>query len=177
MDCTFCPGHKSTCHLTKIVNGNAVEVHVCEKCIPQINQVDLVDFDIWEAVSKLAASKGMPDPCKAVEPPKVEISAKSLLIPASSPKQLECPSCGFTNEDVRKTGRLGCSECYKVFSEMLADVVKDCQKGTQHTGKIPHAMQGLRRTRLEEELQQAIDAERFEDAALLRDQLNSFSPN
>lgn len=171
MDCTYCPGNSSTCHLTKIVNGNHLEVHVCEKCIPQINQADLVDFDLWDAVSKLAASKGKADPAKAVEPAKVEISAQSLLLPTVAQKAQVCPNCGFTNEDVRKTGRLGCSKCYEIFEEMLKDVINDCQKGTQHMGKIPKAFSGIRRERLEEELRKAVETERFEDAALIRDQL------
>jgi protein arginine kinase activator len=153
------------------VNGNHLEVHVCEKCIPQISQADLVDFDLWDAVGKLAASKGKADPAKAIEPAKMEISAQSLLIPAVAQKTQECPNCGFTNEDVRKTGRLGCSTCYEVFEDMLKDVINDCQKGTQHMGKIPKAFSGVRRERLEEELRKAVETERFEDAALIRDQL------
>lgn len=171
MQCTFCKGNEATCHLTKVVNGKAIEVHVCEKCIPELGQADLVDFDIWEAVAKLAAAKGMPDPSKALEPvPEEPISAKSLLIPPAHKGQV-CPSCGFTSEDLRKTGRLGCPDCYSVFAEMLSDVLNDCQKGLQHVGKIPRSQKPLREKMLREKLQVAIAAERFEEAATLRDQL------
>lgn len=171
MLCTFCKNSEATCHLTKVVNGKAVEVHVCEKCIPEVGQADLVDFDIWEAVSKLAASKGLPDPAKMLEPAEEEeISAKSLLMPSSAKGQV-CPFCGFTGEDLRKTGRLGCPQCYAVFADMLADVLNDCQKGTQHVGKIPRSQKSLRQKALRELLQEAVDSERFEDAAQIRDQL------
>jgi len=171
MQCSFCKNSEATCHLTKVVNGKAVEVHVCETCIPEINQTDLVDFDIWDAVSKLAAAKGLPDPAKMLEPPEEEeISAKSLLMPQTSKGQA-CPSCGFTGEDLRKTGRLGCPDCYAIFSEMLADVINDCQKGAQHLGKVPRSHKGLRQKALRDRLQEAVDAERFEDAAQIRDQL------
>jgi protein arginine kinase activator len=154
-----------------VVNGKVVEVHVCEKCIPEIAQADLVDFDIWAAVSKLAASKGLPDPSKMLEPAEEEeISAKSLLMPSIGQTKA-CPSCGFTSEDLRKTGRLGCPDCYAVFSEMLADVINDCQKGTQHIGKIPRSHKSLRQKMLRDLLQKAVESERFEDAAQLRDQL------
>lgn len=171
MECTFCKTNTATCHLTKLVNGKLVEVHVCEKCIPQVNQPNLLDFDIWAAVAKLAAEKGMPDPCKAIEPEPVEISAKSLLIQPSTMPSTKCPVCGFTNEDVRKTGRLGCPDCYETFSTMLQDVLNDCQKSLQHMGKVPMKLKGLRKERLEEELRKAISSERFEDAAIIRDQL------
>jgi protein arginine kinase activator len=171
MQCSFCKNSEATCHLTKVVNGKAVEVHVCEKCIPEINQADLVDFDVWDAVSKLAAAKGLPDPAKMLEPvEEEEISAKSLLMPSTAQTQA-CPSCGFTGEDLRKTGRLGCPDCYAVFSEMLSDVINDCQKAGQHVGKVPQSHKGLRQKSLKDLLQKAVDAERFEDAAQLRDQL------
>lgn len=171
MQCTFCKSGEATCHLTKVVNGKAIEVHVCEQCIPEIHQADLIDFDVWEAVSKLAAAKGMPDPAKMLEPAEEEeISAKSLLMAGSSKGQ-SCPTCGFTNEDLRKTGRLGCPNCYAVFAEMLGDVLNDCQKGLQHSGKVPEAQVGLRKKNLADLLKKAVDDERFEEAALLRDQL------
>ena len=174
MECSFCPGNEATCHLTKIVNGKVIEVHVCEKCIPQIKDQNLIDFDIWDVVSKLAKAKGMPDPAQALEVPETpEISAKSLMM---SPQGLvtgsqRCGTCGFSGDDLRKTGRLGCPECYSVFSEMLGEVLNDCQKGVQHLGKVPVSMKGLRRKRLEEMLDQAVTSERFEEAAIIRDQL------
>lgn len=176
MECTFCPGNQATCHLTKVVNGKSVEVHVCEKCIPEIKSSDLIDFDIWKAVAKLAAAKGKGDPTKAIEvqPP---ISAKSLLMPSHSVRGSTCPTCGFTSEDLKKTGRLGCPDCYETFAEILADVLRDCQKGTEHHGKVPRSFNSLHRQHLEESLRRAIESERFEEAAILRDQLRSLDHN
>ncbi|MDD5260765.1 MAG: UvrB/UvrC motif-containing protein [Methylacidiphilales bacterium] len=174
MECSFCPGSEATCHLTKIVNGKVIEVHVCEKCIPQIKDQNLIDFDIWDAVSKLAKAKGMPDPAQSIEPPEQpEISAKSLMMSPQGGVEpsLRCAACGFTSEDLRKTGRLGCPECYPVFMEMLTEVLNDCQKGVQHLGKIPASMKGLRKKQLEQMLDTAVSSERFEEAAVLRDQL------
>lgn len=171
MQCSFCKSNEATCHLTKVVNGKAVEVHVCEKCIPEIGQADLVDFDIWDAVAKLAAAKGLPDPAKALEPEEeAEISAQSLLLSATGRVEA-CRACGFTAEDLRKTGRLGCPDCYAVFGEMLADVLNDCQKGSQHFGKVPRSQRRAKGQALRDQLQKAVDAERFEDAARLRDEL------
>lgn len=172
MDCTYCPGNKPTCHLTKLINGQAVDVHVCEKCIPEITQPNLVDFDIWNAVAKLAEKKGKPDPGKAIEIEEDnEISPKSLLFNPGNMPTLQCPNCAFTTEDVRKTGRLGCYACYDIFEDLLYDVFNDCQKGLQHTGKTPREYMAFRREELEAELQAAVEEERFEDAAALRDQL------
>jgi protein arginine kinase activator len=171
--CTFCQKHPAVCHLTKLVSGKVVDLHVCEYCIPEIKEKDLLDFDVWEAVGKLAAKLGMPDPLKAIEPPEAEeITAKSLLMEPESGREC-CPQCGFTGEDLRKVGRLGCPHCYEVFGDMLADVIKDCQKGGSHVGKVPKSKLGLRRRRLEDALETAVREERFEEAAVLRDQIRS----
>jgi protein arginine kinase activator len=178
MKCIFC-NNEAICHLTKIVNGKTIEVHVCETCIPQIKDQNLIDFDIWDAISKLAIAKGMPDPAKAIETEKpAEISANSLMMSPQAMVQSvqRCGACGFTGEDLRKTGRLGCPECYGVFSDILAEVLNDCQKGTAHLGKIPASMVNVHRKCLEERLNEAIASERFEDAAVLRDQIKAMNP-
>jgi len=172
MECTFCPGNQATCHLSKLVNAKSIDVHVCEKCIPQLSQKDLVDFDVWASVSKLAASKGQEDPAAAVENEIKEISAKSLLIPTPTPAvSNKCPTCGFTSEDVRKTGRLGCGDCYGVFAGLLQDVLNDCQKGTRHAGKVPKTFRKPSRKKLQEALDSAVGKEQFEEAARIRDEL------
>jgi protein arginine kinase activator len=101
-----------------------------------------------------------------------EISAKSLLIPSPTPlASNRCSACGFTSEDVRKTGRLGCGECYVIFSGLLQDVLNDCQKGTRHAGKVPKSFRKPSRKRLQEDLSSAVGKEQFEEAARLRDEL------
>ena len=101
-----------------------------------------------------------------------EISAKSLLIPTPTPTASnKCPSCGFTSEDVRKTGRLGCGDCYGIFSSLLQDVLNDCQKGTRHAGKVPKSLRKPSKKRLQEDLSTAVGKEQFEEAARIRDEL------
>ncbi|MGF1677867.1 MAG: UvrB/UvrC motif-containing protein [Candidatus Methylacidiphilales bacterium] len=174
MQCTFCKGQEATCHLTKIVDGKVIEVHVCAKCIPEINQENLLDFDIWDAVAQLAQKKGMEDPSQMVESHHPEeISAKSFLLAEGS--DATCPACGFSAEQLRKIGRLGCPECYGVFSEMLEDVIHDCQKGDVHTGKVPKQLVGVKIKHLEDALRHAIFEERFEEAAQIRDRIKSIA--
>jgi protein arginine kinase activator len=101
-----------------------------------------------------------------------EISAKSLLIPTPTPAvSNKCPTCGFTSEDVRKTGRLGCGDCYVVFATLLQDVLNDCQKGTRHAGKVPKSLRKPSKKRLQEDLTKAVGKEQFEEAARIRDEL------
>jgi protein arginine kinase activator len=41
----------------------------------------------------------------------------------SAPAALTCPTCGLTAIELRDTGRMGCAQCYHVFSAMVAQAV------------------------------------------------------
>jgi len=40
-----------------------------------------------------------------------------------------CRNCGKDFGDVRRTGKLGCSECYQTFADQLAPVIEDIHGG------------------------------------------------
>src|SRR5450432_1018263 len=93
---------------------------------------------------------------------------------------LKCPRCGFSQVDFKKSGRLGCPECYKTFAEGLGGLLKTMHKGTRHTGKAPEALRVSRENSdrlktLQKKLNKAIEAEDFEQAAQLRDELKKIN--
>src|SRR5262245_37546191 len=88
----------------------------------------------------------------------------------------KCPVCGFSQADFKKTGRLGCSECYVTFGDGLGSLLKAMHKGTEHVGKFPERAQRTmalnhRMRALTENLQKAVADENYETAASLRDQI------
>jgi protein arginine kinase activator len=92
----------------------------------------------------------------------------------------KCPQCGFTHADFKKSGRLGCSECYKTFSEGLGSLLKSMHKGTRHVGKVPENLRTKRdladqMNSLQKKLAKAIETESFEQAAQLRDEIKQLS--
>lgn len=89
----------------------------------------------------------------------------------------DCSACGFTLDDFRKVGRLGCSECYHVFSREIAERLPSMHTGGVHKGYLPEGIavkQALKSELacLTEKLEGAIGDERFEDAATIRDQIS-----
>jgi protein arginine kinase activator len=93
---------------------------------------------------------------------------------------LKCPRCGFSQADFKKSGRLGCPECYKTFAEGLGGLLKTMHKGTRHTGKSPEALRASRENSdrlktLQKKLNKAIESENFEEAAQLRDELKKIN--
>jgi len=151
LKCDLC-SKPATVHLTQIVNNKIHKVDLCEAC---------------------AQAKGVTDPSG--------FSLADLLLKASlNPEpagDARCESCGFTQQDFKKTGRFGCPSCYNHFGNLLEPMLDTMHKGIAHTGKIPQralARRSLyeRLTQLETELDQAIKAERYEDAARYRDEIS-----
>ena len=93
----------------------------------------------------------------------------------------ECAQCGTTYGSFKKSGKLGCAECYATFSDYIAGALKNIHGTSEHKGKIPQSCgdkyadlitkRELEETRLL--LKKAVEAEEFEEAARLRDIINS----
>lgn len=88
-----------------------------------------------------------------------------------------CTACNMTRETFRKRERLGCEACYSAFSRDTEAMIRDMHQGRRHTGKVPAREQAARtREELERTLREAVEAQRFEDAARLRDQIAQADP-
>jgi protein arginine kinase activator len=104
------------------------------------------------------------------------LGAAQQMDQAAAPTGLRCPTCGFTHADFKKSGRLGCPDCYNSFAEGLEGVLKTMHKGTRHLGKTPIRMRHSRDLEerigvLQKRLEKAVAQEDFETAAMVRDEL------
>ncbi|WJY26979.1 MULTISPECIES: UvrB/UvrC motif-containing protein [Sporosarcina] len=92
----------------------------------------------------------------------------------------ECPECGLTFHRFLEIGKFGCPVCYDTFRERLPRVFGKLHNGsTAHTGKIPASFNEKMTIRkkieaLRASMQEAIQEERFEQAAVLRDEVNEW---
>ena len=107
------------------------------------------------------------------------------IVPHSSAR---CAGCGTTWDRIRHDGRAGCAGCYATFRAQLSGVMARVQRGETHMGKTPRAIE-RRRLRLEQlrqrrdnqllvlqgRLQNAVAAEKYEEAAKLRDKIKIVS--
>jgi len=162
MLCTICKEKPATVHLTQIVGDKMQKLDLCEDCaktkgINDPTSFGLADLDL---VLGLGASQQLEQSAGGVE--------------------LKCPRCGFTQADFKKSGRLGCPECYKTFAEGLAGLLKTMHKGTRHTGKAPEALRATRENAdrmksLQAKLAKAIKDENYEQAAQLRDEIKQLT--
>lgn len=92
-----------------------------------------------------------------------------------------CPSCGWTDERLKATGRLGCPSCYAAFRRDLEARARKAGRSVKYEGRVPRrgAIAGSEKptdasignAALAEELEAALLAEDFETAAAIRDRL------
>ncbi|MBQ7974323.1 MAG: UvrB/UvrC motif-containing protein [Clostridia bacterium] len=87
-----------------------------------------------------------------------------------------CPVCGLSLSDFKRSGKLGCSECYSTFMNPLSDVLRQVHRNPVHVGKVPGNLKAefskkQRLAELKTSLQEAVRAEKYEEAAKLHKEI------
>jgi protein arginine kinase activator len=158
MMCQDCKQRQATVHFTKIINNHKTELHLCEECAGQ--REEIIQMPSFSINDLLAGFMDLGHAQPAFEKP-------------STPK---CAGCGMDYNQFKKVGRLGCQQCYQHFLNELKPVLRRVQGNIQHTGKVPiRAGSGLlikkQLAQLKDELKRAVELEAFERAAELRDKI------
>lgn len=145
----------ATIHLTEILGGKKIEKHLCENC---------------------AANEGIT--IKSNVP--ISQLLEDFILQTSSAEELSdltCEVCGLSFSDFRHQGILGCPNDYEAFEAALLPLLERAQEGgTQHVGRVPHNADKDQQKhstvlRLRSRLKDAIAAEEYEQAAILRDRI------
>lgn len=157
MLCDICGKNPATVHLTEIIDEAMTELHLCEECARQKSTQMESQFGLSDLLAGLGEHE---KPLKGKE----------------DTVAIKCASCGLTYADFQKIGRLGCGDCYNSFRKYLAPLLRRIHGSTQHVGKTPLKVAKVLRKRIDlqelrNRLQKAIEAEAFEEAAKLRDQI------
>lgn len=158
--CSRCP-KPATLHITELREGSVSPLHLCESC-----------------AHEYLSSPDAPEPVSDAE----QVSGKMAEITADDEleqlDQLTCPSCGITFQEFRKQGRLGCPNDYIAFEEQLIPLLENIHGETQHVGKFPKrapdsSQRQYRLIKLRNDLRTAVEDEAYEDAARLRDEIQT----
>ena len=89
----------------------------------------------------------------------------------------QCPNCGTGRRELVLRGRAGCETCFDAFRDTIDRLLTRRDGAGEHHGRIPKRLMHYRRLfvdreRLLQQLSDAVDAEDFETAATVRDQLS-----
>lgn len=163
MLCERCGKNEAMIHVVKIVNGKKSEAMLCEKCARELSNMPLKQAINSESKSFL--ENRMKDFFNMLE--------------KNNKFEVVCKKCGTTYSQFKKTGKLGCGECYDSFKEELASKVQEIQGHTEHIGKIPvreekKVISNKKVNELKKALQEAIIEEEYEKAAVIRDEIKFY---
>lgn len=153
--CDSCE-QEATVHEVTIKGGKKVERHLCESCAREAGIAVQAAQPISELITKF-------------------VMAHSGV--RAEPRAPVCSECGLTFAEFRQNGTLGCAGCYNAFEESLSTLIERAHEGaTHHVGKTPKRAGGAidrqkRIVALRKQLSEAIEAEQYERAAALRDEL------
>lgn len=163
MLCEKCRKNEAVIHVVKIVNGKKSEAMLCEKCARELSSMPLRD-------SINSENKSM-----------IESKFRDFFNTLEKNNKFDviCKKCGTTYGEVKKTGKLGCSECYDSFADSLASKIKEVQGYDKHIGKVPageknRLITNKKVSELKEELEKAIVKEEYEKAAVIRDEIKLY---
>lgn len=161
MLCQKCNEKKATVHLTKIINNQKNEIHLCEECARANEELD---FETPFTINNFLT--GLLD------------SIQSSPIKVDYIQTTTCSKCGMNYGRFKQLGRLGCSECYKTFNDKLMPLIKRIHGSENHIGKIPKREGSMIRLKrdildLRKELNNAVEMEEYEKAVELRDKIKN----
>lgn len=173
MKCERCHNEEAEVHIKQSVDGKVQEFHLCRGCAHELVQEGVIpNFEMdWPVSNLLGALWGKP--------------AGHVTRSSGAESSLVCPQCGMSFPEFRKTGKFGCAGCYGAFRDMIRPMLRKFQGTTVHRGR--HPGEHVDRTspvetgtrpmdeveRLRRDLRLAIEEERYEAAAELRDRIRS----
>lgn len=172
MMCDHCGQHEATIFLTKVVNGEKTELHLCKQCAEHGDTDFFKDMSLVTILANLAGSRK-------------PLPQEETMAP--------CPNCGFDLARLRREGRVGCEQCYKHFAAELVPMMRKIHGSLQHTGYRPQGKAPAEQKRAAEpktkasveakplshldelrvQLKAAIKGEEYERAATLRDEIRA----
>ncbi|HUU29217.1 MAG TPA: UvrB/UvrC motif-containing protein [archaeon] len=164
MKCERCKKNEAVIHFTQIKDGNVVSYNLCKECAGKYG-VKTVKLDSQQ---------------QPVFTPEAKSEVLSELVEAKdSDTPEECPFCHSKLDDIKRTGRLGCGNCFETFEKQIDVLLRRIQGSSFHVGERSVKPEGqkysdqLRIRELKKELNAAVKVEDYEKAARLRDEIIS----
>jgi protein arginine kinase activator len=166
MLCEKCNLQEATVHLQQTINGETKDIYLCADCAG--------DGEFGISFENLF--QGFLESFFGAKPSFAY--GKKAQIPEQTTNR--CAVCGLTYENLKKTSKLGCAECYVTFKNELNYIIKNIQGSNTHEGKFPKRggqefIQKREVEILKAKLKKAVEDEEYEVAARIRDEIKERS--
>jgi len=154
MQCDVCHSQDAVIFVQQVAGTRTVGLHLCSDCAQKRG---------------IMASSGS-----------IEFSVSNLLsgLLEDSEKKYEalpdCPFCGMSQAELKKTNTLGCEHCASHFNQDIKAILRKISPNTNYNGRYPAS---LKIEKMDEhkklliQLKRALEQERYEDAVSIRDSI------
>ncbi len=151
MLCNMCNERNAIFLVQQVTVGGKKEIHLCTQC---------------------AKDKGID-----ISESNVGLSIENLISSMSVTKSA-CYVCGKTLDEIKKTGLVGCPECYAVFNSEIKEHLQKMGLEIPYIGSMPKKLEHFRsiltdRIEIQKKLDNSIASEDYEKAAMYRDFLST----
>lgn len=166
MLCENCGRNEANVRYTQIVNGIKKEMHLCSECSGKLNLNDF-NFSMPFSFSNFFGNF-------------LSDYDNSVVLPiVNREKELKCDKCNMTYSEFLGSGRLGCSNCYNVFSDKIDYVLDKLHGSSKYVGKSFTKKKDINTEleNLKDKLENLIKEEKYEEAALVRDEIKKMEEN
>ncbi len=162
MLCQKCGQNPATTHIKTVINGTVTEQRLCGYCAAKEGYGS---FGGGSISNMLASMLGQT--MKAGD----RVSGRS------------CSLCGLSFSEIAETGKVGCANCYIEFKTELKPYLKRIHGSVRHNGKTAGSKELVVTTNenkldaLKAELARLVAAEKYEEAAVIRDRIREEEAN
>ncbi len=176
MLCEKCKKNNATVFYSENINGLCRSYSLCQDCAKEQKTIAST-HEFQSFMNDFPSSIFATLPFMSIQD---DILGGLLKANDSGLKSSEkrCPMCKSTINVFSKTGKAGCPECYKTFSDELRDTLRSIHGNVKHIGRTPAGIKKKNENKnhiaeLKKELKKAIAEENFENAAKLRDEIRN----
>lgn len=163
MLCEKCGNREATTYFRQTVNGKVTEYRLCDDCAAGVGGASMFGgVDLGYFLGNMFQTSGAKAPVRS--------------------DVTRCEGCGLSYSEIAKRGKIGCAHCYDVFRDQLKPSIENIHGRAGHVGKVPKNFATTQKNKTEDklpdetaqlkkELDQAIEEQEFEKAAVLRDRI------
>ena len=151
MFCDKCGKNYATTHIKTVINGVVTEQNLCSHCAAGSSFTGFGTNGVSQMLSSILGAAPF------------EKNSK------------KCEVCGADFSLISKTGKMGCSECYKTFKNELLPYIKRIHGSVKHIGNTSKDLSIKTQINtvedLKNQLKNLIEEENYEQAAVVRDKI------
>ncbi len=160
MLCQNCGQNHANTVIKTVINGEFSEYSLCYECSKNLGYTNIFSGINFNGLFE------------------------SLFLNKRIEDENTCKTCGKDLDSITKDGKIGCGDCYTNFYDALLPMIEKIHTAVEHIGKSPSRpalmltqnkvsdLVIIEQNEIEQkkrELNLAIEEQRFEDAAVLRD--------